>query len=65
MAEKENIIGQIAQRIRDEHRKHHDIDWATIAAHKIYALMTDINIDKDILKDIDKDIDDMLKSENC
>ena len=64
MAEKENVIDQIAQRIRDEHRKHHDIDWETIAAHKIYNLMTDTNIDKDVLENLDNDIDDMLDSEN-
>lgn len=36
---KEGITSSIAQRIKDEYRKHsHSIEeWAEIAAHKIYA----------------------------
>lgn len=36
-----NIITAIAQRIRDEHRKHPDIDWEYIAASKIYQSFID------------------------
>ena len=34
---KEETIKSIAQRIKDEHRKHKDLDWAEIAASKIYG----------------------------
>jgi len=36
-ATKEQIIAQIKQRILDERRKHSKLDWAEIAARKIYA----------------------------
>lgn len=36
---KEKEIAEIAQRIRDEYRKHNDIDWSHIAARKIYDTM--------------------------
>ena len=32
----EEQIASIKQRIIDEHRKHKDLDWAEIAARKIY-----------------------------
>ena len=32
----EKVIEQIKQRILDEQRKHKDLDWAEIAARKIY-----------------------------
>lgn len=35
--EKERIIASIERRINDEYRKHKLLDWAKIAAHKIYA----------------------------
>ena len=35
--DKEKTIHSIKQRILDEHRKHHKIDWAEIAARKIYS----------------------------
>lgn len=36
---REEMIVRIARRIKDEHRKYgnRNKDWATIAAHKIYA----------------------------
>jgi len=34
---KEEIIASIKQRILDEYKKHNTIDWAEIAARKIYA----------------------------
>lgn len=36
-----NIVTAIAERIRDEHRKHPDIDWEYIAASKIYQSFID------------------------
>ena len=38
---KETIVNEIAQRIKDEHRKHKQIDWAMIAAKKIYSSYID------------------------
>jgi hypothetical protein len=35
--DKEKQIASIKQRILDEHRKHRDLDWAEIAARKIYS----------------------------
>lgn len=35
--EKQRIIASIERRIKDEYRKHKLLDWAKIAAHKIYA----------------------------
>ena len=35
--EKQRIIASIERRIKDEYRKHKQLDWAKIAAHKIYA----------------------------
>lgn len=34
---KDEIISAIEQRIKSEYRKHPDLDWAGIAARKIYA----------------------------
>lgn len=34
---KEKQIASIKQRILDEHRKHKSLDWADIAARKIYS----------------------------
>lgn len=34
---KENTIKLITERIKSEHKKHKDIDWEEIAAHKIYS----------------------------
>ena len=34
---KEEIIENIVQRIKDEYKKHKELDWAKIAAHKIYS----------------------------
>jgi hypothetical protein len=36
--DKEKIIASIKQRILDEHRKHKTLDWAEIAARKIYSI---------------------------
>lgn len=38
---KERIIQSIKQRILDEQRKHSSLDWAEIAARKIYATFQD------------------------
>lgn len=46
-----NIISAIAQRIRDEHRKHPDIDWEYIAASKIYQSFIDTGISTDTVSD--------------
>ena len=35
---KEEIIQSIKERITSEHRKHKDLDWAEIAAIKIYSM---------------------------
>lgn len=35
--DKETIISGIKQRILDEQRKHQNLDWAEIAARKIYS----------------------------
>jgi hypothetical protein len=38
MAEKDRIVKSMAERIRSEYRKHHvSLDWAHIAALKIYG----------------------------
>jgi hypothetical protein len=37
MNSKDRIIENIAHRIRDEFRKHESLDWALIAAKKIYS----------------------------
>lgn len=34
---KEEVIKSITQRIKDEYRKHKDLDWEEIAARKIYS----------------------------
>ena len=34
---KDTIVSKIKQRIESEHFKHPDLDWAEIAARKIYA----------------------------
>jgi hypothetical protein len=34
---KEEIITLMAQRIKDEYNKHKELDWARIAATKIYT----------------------------
>jgi len=44
--DKKAKIAQIKQRILDEHRKHKDIDWAEIAAIKIYDAYLKADIDK-------------------
>ena len=35
----EEIIQTIKHRIESEYRKHEDLDWAEIAARKIYAVL--------------------------
>lgn len=35
--EPEKIIELITERIKSEHRKHKDLEWEKIAAHKIYS----------------------------
>jgi len=34
---KDTLVSKIKQRIESEYRKHPDLDWAEIAARKIYA----------------------------
>lgn len=34
---KEDMIILITERIKSEHKKHKNIEWERIAAHKIYA----------------------------
>jgi hypothetical protein len=36
---KDTLVSKIKQRIESEYRKHPDLDWAEIAARKIYAEM--------------------------
>ena len=38
---KDAVVSKIKQRIESEHRKHPDLDWAEIAARKIYAEIKD------------------------
>ena len=38
---KDAVVSKIKQRIESEYRKHPDLDWAEIAARKIYAEIKD------------------------
>ena len=38
---KDTLVSKIKQRIESEYRKHPDLDWAEIAARKIYAEIKD------------------------
>lgn len=35
--DKKTVVNQIKSRILAEHRKHKTLDWANIAAHKIWS----------------------------
>jgi hypothetical protein len=39
--QKSILVSKIKQRIESEYRKHPDLDWAEIAARKIYAEIKD------------------------
>jgi len=43
---KDEIIASIRQRILDEHRKHSELDWARLAATKIYRSHIKVVCDK-------------------
>ncbi len=45
---KDTLVSKIKQRIESEYRKHPDLDWAEIAARKIYAEIFEET--KDIMK---------------
>lgn len=49
MKASEITISKIKQRILDEHRKHPDIDWAEIAARKIYASFIKALTEKELI----------------
>ena len=42
--EKIEIINLMAERIESEHRKHKELDWSKIVAHKIYNTLTELSI---------------------
>jgi hypothetical protein len=44
--EKEKIINIIESRIKSEHKKHKDLDWAKIASYKIYKTLKELNLIK-------------------
>ena len=48
--DKERIIASIKERILSEHKKHQTLDWAEIAARKIYATY-DMALKKEKLKE--------------